>query len=123
FIALIYLGTAWFFSYSYGACIKRRITQLIHQIKQFQRGAFRKGEPLKTDNELGKLSEHLNELTSDVEQQIVSMRRILNENSKLISEAERAASLEERRKLARDLHDAVSQELFAVSMTLGALPR
>ncbi|MBU9721800.1 MULTISPECIES: sensor histidine kinase [Bacillaceae] len=122
-IAIIYLGTAWFFTYSYGASLKRTITQLIHQIKQFQMGSLRKIESIQRGDELGKLSEQLNALTDDVEQQIVSMRRVLNENAQLISEAERAASLEERRKLARDLHDAVSQELFAVSMSLGAMPR
>ncbi|MCD8510206.1 MAG: sensor histidine kinase [Bacillus sp. (in: Bacteria)] len=75
------------------------------------------------EDEVKKLSEEINVVTSDVEQQIKSMRRLLNENANLITEAEKAASLEERRKLARDLHDAVSQQLFAISMSLGAMPR
>ncbi|SDZ01002.1 two-component system, NarL family, sensor histidine kinase LiaS [Evansella caseinilytica] len=120
---LSYLGTAWGFTYSYGAGLKRTITSLIHQLKQFQRGNFRQQIEVKRNDELRKLAEQINGLTLDLEQQIVSMRRVLNENAKLISEAELAASLDERRKLARDLHDAVSQELFAVSMSLGALPR
>ncbi|MDQ0255413.1 NarL family two-component system sensor histidine kinase LiaS [Evansella vedderi] len=120
---VVYLCTAWIFTYSYGASLKRSVTHLIHQLKQFQRGSFRHTISIDRDDELQKLSEEIITLTRDVEQQIISMRRLLNENANLITEAERAASLEERRKLARDLHDAVSQQLFAVSMSLGAMPK
>ncbi|WP_096189398.1 sensor histidine kinase [Evansella halocellulosilytica] len=120
---LIFLVTSWFYMYSYGSSLKRAITHIIHQLKQFQRGSFRQRLQLERDDEVNELSEQINDLTKDVEQQIRSMRRVLNENATLISEAEKAASLEERRKLARDLHDAVSQELFAVSMSLGAMPK
>lgn len=120
---VVYLGSAWVYTYSYGASLKRSITHIIHQLKQFQRGSLRQSIHVKREDEIKKLSEEINAVTSDVEQQIRSMRRLLNENANLISEAEKAASLEERRKLARDLHDAVSQQLFAISMSLGAMPR
>ncbi|MDG5789149.1 sensor histidine kinase [Evansella sp. AB-P1] len=119
----VYLGTAWFFTYNYAISLKRSITYIIHQLKQFQRGSMGQGIKVERDDEIKKLAEQFNDLTIDVEKQIVSMRRILDENVQLIAEAEKAASLEERRKLARDLHDAVSQELFAVSMSLGAMPK
>ncbi|MFA9555823.1 histidine kinase [Evansella sp. AB-rgal1] len=120
---IVFLGTAWILTYAYGTSLKRSFTHIIHQLKQFQRGASRKPIEMNRDDELRKLADEFNDITKDVEQQIVSMRRVLDENVQLISEAERAASLEERRKLARDLHDAVSQELFAVSMSLGAMPK
>ncbi|MDT2275392.1 histidine kinase [Paenibacillus larvae] len=31
--------------------------------------------------------------------------------------------MEERRRLARDLHDTVSQELFAIHMSASSLPK
>jgi NarL family two-component system sensor histidine kinase LiaS len=57
-------------------------------------------------DEIGQLSRQLN----GVADQIAS----------LIRERQQFASLEERNRLARDLHDSVKQHVFAVSMSLGA---
>ncbi|MCE7794880.1 sensor histidine kinase [Salipaludibacillus sp. CUR1] len=122
-IMVIFLITGWVYYYSYGLSLKRTLAHIIHQLKQFQRGSLNRKITVERNDELKKLADEVNELTDDLQQQIVSMRRLLNENAKLIEEAEKGAGLEERRKLARDLHDAVSQELFAVSMSLGALPK
>lgn len=45
------------------------------------------------------------------------------ENARLYEQARRLAALEERQRLARDLHDAVSQSLYAVSMLAEAAAR
>jgi signal transduction histidine kinase len=45
------------------------------------------------------------------------------ENAELRSHAERAAVENERNRLARDLHDAVTQTLFSASVVAEALPR
>ncbi|WP_416151263.1 histidine kinase [Salipaludibacillus sp. HK11] len=123
FFTIVFLVTAWIYAYSYGISLKKTIAQIIYQLKQFQRGSLNRKITIQRKDELKKLADELNLLTDDLEQQIVSMRRVLNENATLIDEAEKGASLEERRKLARDLHDAVSQELFAVSMALAAIPK
>jgi signal transduction histidine kinase len=44
------------------------------------------------------------------------------ENARLYEEAQAAAALEERSRLARDLHDAVTQTLFSASLIAEALP-
>ncbi|MFN8558223.1 MAG: GAF domain-containing sensor histidine kinase [Dehalococcoidia bacterium] len=44
------------------------------------------------------------------------------ENARLYAEAQSAAVLEERQRLARELHDSVTQELFSMTMIAGALP-
>mgnify|MGYP000075012443 CR=1 FL=1 len=44
------------------------------------------------------------------------------ENTRLMQAAERAAATEERNRLARDLHDAVTQTLFSSSMIADVLP-
>jgi two-component system nitrate/nitrite sensor histidine kinase NarX len=44
-------------------------------------------------------------------------------NAQLYEQAQEAAALEERQRLARDLHDAVSQTLFSASITAQMLPR
>jgi len=123
FFMLVSLVTGFVYAYAYGLSLKKTIAQFIYQLKQFQRGSLNKKITIQRNDELKKLADEVNTLTDELEQQIVSMRRVLNENAKLIDEAEKGAGLEERRKLARDLHDAVSQELFAVSMSLGAVPK
>jgi len=44
------------------------------------------------------------------------------ENARLYDQARRLATLEERQRLARELHDSVTQTLFTVSMLVRALP-
>ena len=45
------------------------------------------------------------------------------QNAQFHEQARALAALEERQRLARDLHDAVSQTLFSASVIAGALPR
>lgn len=45
------------------------------------------------------------------------------ENAHLYEQAQQAAALEERQRLARDLHDAVTQTLFSASLIAEALPK
>jgi two-component system nitrate/nitrite sensor histidine kinase NarX len=45
------------------------------------------------------------------------------ENARLYEQAGEMAAVEERQRLARDLHDAVSQTLFSASLTADVLPR
>ncbi|RNA69971.1 sensor histidine kinase [Alteribacter keqinensis] len=122
-VSAIYLLTSFAFSFSYTSELKKAITYLIYQLKQVQRGSLDNRIQMDREDEMKRLAGELNDMTDGYEKQIRSMHRVLNENAALIDEKERAAGLEERRKLARDLHDAVSQQLFAVSMSLGAIPR
>jgi two-component system nitrate/nitrite sensor histidine kinase NarX len=45
------------------------------------------------------------------------------ENARLFEQAQAAAALEERQRLARELHDAVMQTLFSASLIAEVLPR
>jgi PAS domain S-box-containing protein len=54
--------------------------------------------------------------------QLAQMASIALENIRLSNQAQEAAAYEERQRLARDLHDAVSQTLFSSTTIAEALP-
>lgn len=54
---------------------------------------------------------------------LASQAAIAIENARLYAQAGDAAVLQERNRLARELHDSVTQSLFTISLTAQALPR
>jgi NarL family two-component system sensor histidine kinase LiaS len=57
-----------------------------------------------------------NEMAARLESQVSALQELAEENEQLLQETKISAVSEERQRLARDLHDAVSQQLFAISM-------
>ncbi len=57
-----------------------------------------------------------NEMAERLSSQVNALQSLAEENEQLLKEAKITAVSEERQRLARDLHDAVSQQLFAISM-------
>jgi len=55
-------------------------------------------------------------------QSLANQAAIAIENARLYEQAQRLAVLEERNRLARDLHDAVTQTLFSAGLVAEALP-
>ena len=68
------------------------------------------------DPELGDIALAFNEMADRIEKQVTILQRLAEENEALIQQTKVSAITEERQRLARDLHDAVSQQLFAISM-------
>lgn len=67
-------------------------------------------------DEIDQLADQFNQMGEKLEQQVGLLQRLAEENRRLATDAERAATMEERQRLARDLHDSVSQQLFALTM-------
>jgi signal transduction histidine kinase len=59
----------------------------------------------------------------DILTSIASQAAIAINNAQLYERAQELAAVEERQRLARDLHDAVSQTLFSASLIADVLPR
>ncbi len=57
-----------------------------------------------------------NDMASRIQGQVNALQKLAEENEQLLQETKITAISEERQRLARDLHDAVSQQLFAISM-------
>lgn len=68
-------------------------------------------------------SQPLDEQDLFAAQTLADQLAIAIENSRLYQHAHELAAAQERQRLARDLHDAVSQTLFSVSLIAEVLPR
>jgi NarL family two-component system sensor histidine kinase LiaS len=110
--------------YLYGGRLKQRIESLTESAYHYERGNFthRVADSLILANdEIGLMGGHLNEMAKHVERQVASLQKLSSEKSAMADQLKNAAVLEERQRIARDLHDAVSQQLFAISMMTSAL--
>ncbi len=105
FAALI--GTLFGFLTARG--LTRRLTALTAAADAWSRGDFSAQVRDPSPDELGALARRLNRMAEQLEN-LVHSRQAL-------------AALEERNRLARDLHDAVKQQVFAAGMQLAAARR
>lgn len=69
---------------------------------------------------INQVEQSLNELADKIDTQVKSLQRLVDENVEMNVKIKNEAVTEERQRLARDLHDAVSQQLFALSMLASA---
>lgn len=69
------------------------------------------------------VEQSLNELADKIDTQVKSLQRLVDANVTMMGKIKNEAVTEERQRLARDLHDAVSQQLFALSMLAAAAER
>ena len=72
-------------------------------------------------DEIGELETQLNEMAAYLEQAVGQLSRLAEQNRLLAEEAGRGAALEERARIARDLHDTVNQQLFVLSLRAAAV--
>lgn len=115
-IALIY-------GFYQGYRMKRRIELLRESMLLLEKGNLSRPIPDIGNDELGQLAEQLSRVSKRWEEQVNSLQRLSTNNAQLAEQARVTAIIEERQRLARELHDAVSQQLFAISMTATAVKR
>ncbi len=117
-IAIIILVTGTIQGIISGLLRKQHISYVERQLRQLYEGQGLVEEDYKDLKEIDKLIENVH---SKITQHIEHAQHLATEQAN-----EREASLqevvvEERNRLARDLHDAVSQQLFAASMMMSAI--
>ncbi|MBP2002021.1 NarL family two-component system sensor histidine kinase LiaS [Paenibacillus shirakamiensis] len=103
--------------------IKKRLDILTDSLLQWEKGNLSGAVPQLGEDEVGRLSEQLTRIGKRWEEQVNSLQRLSTHNAQLAEQARVSAIIEERQRLARELHDAVSQQLFAISMTATAVGR
>lgn len=104
--------------------LRRRLYDLEEGASLIASGRLYHRVPTMGDSdEIGRVTDQFNQMGEQIEQQVHVLQKLAEENRQLAAEAEQAASLSERQRLARELHDSVSQQLFAITMLAGSAER
>ncbi|WP_322924277.1 sensor histidine kinase [Paenibacillus campi] len=103
--------------------LKMRIDKLRETLLMWEKGNWSQTAPTWGSDEWARLSEQMDRIGKKWGDQITSLQRLSTDNAQLAEQARVSAIIEERQRLARELHDAVSQQLFAISMTATAVGR
>ncbi|MFC5702829.1 sensor histidine kinase [Cohnella faecalis] len=111
------------FGFWRGYPIRQRVEALSEAMAQLEKGAPVAALPDLGKDEIGRLGDRFAKLGRKWEEQVASLQRLSTNNAELETKARMSAIVEERQRLARELHDAVSQQLFAISMTATAVGR
>ncbi|WP_096201462.1 HAMP domain-containing sensor histidine kinase [Bacillus sp. FJAT-45350] len=109
------------FGYLIGNGVKKRLEQLTEGTMAYERGNFAHRISELGHDEIGVMGQRMNTMATRIEEQVASLQRLSAERSRWQETIKQTAVSEERQRLARDLHDAVSQQLFAISMMTAAL--
>jgi len=86
--------------------LTRRLKELSTAADRWSRGNFSTSTRDDSEDELGQAMRQLNRMAEQLQN--------------LLQTRQKLATLEERNRLARDLHDSVKQQVFAIGMQLGA---
>jgi NarL family two-component system sensor histidine kinase LiaS len=89
--------------------LTHRLNTIAHAASQWAQGRFNERAPEKPNDELGALGARLNQMAAELQKQMALQQQL--------------ATLEERNRLALELHDTVKQELFACAMQISAAQR
>lgn len=106
-----------------GQEMSSRLSGILTGFGLLQNGKYSTRLTVEENDDLGLVEEGFNELAGQMNVQLKSLQRLVDQNVTMIKQAEKAAMTEERQKIARELHDAVSQQLFALSMLSSAAER
>ena len=94
------------FGYLTARSLTRRLRGLSAAADRWSRGDFSSPVHDASEDELGQVARQLNRMAEQVQN--------------LLQTRQKLATLEERNRLARDLHDSVKQQVFTLAMQIGA---
>jgi two-component system, NarL family, sensor histidine kinase LiaS len=123
FALVVFLLVGAYFGIKGSYLIKGRLTDILLFVTTLRSGKISERIPIYEKDEIGLISEELNYLADYIQEQSNSLQRLADKKTSLAQSAHAAAVMEERQRLARDLHDVVSQQLFALSMMSSATLR
>lgn len=116
-------GLGMVYSWLVGRGFARRIARLSEASIDLSDGDLSRRIEDPSGDELGQLGRQFNAMADQLSASLRSLRLLADKNAQLAEQAAQLAAVEERNRLARDLHDSVSQELFSLTMLAAAARR
>lgn len=111
------------FGYQFSRSLHAKLGEITVGVKTLAYGDLSYRLPFTEDRDLGGIALAFNELADRIDAHVSSLQRLAEENEQLIQQAKSVAITEERQRLAQELHDAVSQQLFAIALTSATAAR
>lgn len=121
-LVLIAVADSGIMGYILSNRIGSRLNRLGSATAAFAAGQLDQRVKIGRHDEIGELALRYNKMADRISTQMRTLHNLAEDNAKLAAEAEGLARLEERNHLARELHDAVKQQLFGLNLALGSLP-
>lgn len=95
--------------------LNRPLRRLLHGVRAVTSGELDVSVPVTSLDELGELAESFNQMTGELNRRTHQLLQASNELE--VKKAQiKVAALEERQRLARELHDSVSQALYGIAL-------
>jgi len=91
----------------------RRVRRLVGATTEFANGNYAQRVPVGRKDEIGQLEGHFNQMAEQLVESIRARQELAEQNARLA----------ERARISRELHDAVSQDLFSLRMLVGGMQR
>ncbi len=111
-LLLLVMPVGLFFGWLTTRGLVQRARQLALAAGSFAAGDYhQRVNPSEQQNEVGQLEQQFNRMAEQLVEQITRRQQL----------AEQKARLEERSRISRELHDAISQNLFSLSLLAGGL--
>jgi two-component system, NarL family, sensor histidine kinase LiaS len=117
--SLLGLAYGWFA----GRGFSKRLKRLTEANAALAAGDLSRRVADSSADEIGQLSRQFNAMAEQLAENMRALRLLVDQNAQLAEHSAQLAAIEERNRLARDLHDSVSQELFSLSMLAAASRR
>lgn len=115
---MIPLGLVFGFVTAFG--FTRRLRRLTEASNALAGGDLGRRVNDTSGDEIGQLARQFNAMAGQLEADTSELRELADHNAQLALKAQRLAALEERHRLARELHDGVKQYLFGVNLATAA---
>lgn len=120
---LVSAGLGMLYSWLVGRGFARRIARLTEASVDLADGDLSRRIDDPSGDELGQLGRQFNAMADQLSTSLRSLRLLADRNAQLAEQSAALAAVEERNRLARELHDSVSQELFSLTMLAAAARR
>ena len=124
-LSVALLGTSLFLGAIIGISIEAYLNQSINELSksvlELERGTSTYNETKTSILEFKEIETRIYQMSQRLESQAIALQKNTNERVQKDQEILEQAISQERSRLARELHDSVSQQLFAISMMSSAL--